>query len=130
MNIPVLFVALIISCAVLAHFAIGTRETATLEPNDATQKRMASWVQAMSAWQMLTVDLLIILALLFTIALSDVIAAERWFILGLAGYFLVQAAVWFGHVVWLNREGASLKTLPHWALWLLCAGLLLLGRRP
>lgn len=127
MNIPVLVVAVIMAVALVGHISIGTKETAALEPRGASGKPMANWVQTMSAFQMLSVDLALLVGLLLTLGIWDVIPNERVFVLGLAAYFAVQGALWLGHILWLKREGATLRSLPHWAVWFLCAGLLLLG---
>ena len=127
MNIPVLIVAVIMIMALIGHITIGTRETATLEPVGQRGKIMANWVQTMCAFQMLSVDLLILIGLLFTIAIADVIPNEPLFILALAGYFALQGVLWLAHILWFKRDGATLRSLPHWAVWFVCAGLLYAG---
>ena len=127
MNIPVLIVALIMTMAVIGHVVIGTRETATLEPKGSSGKPMANWVQTMCAFQMLTLALLIIVAALYWIALWEAVPAMRVVTLALAAYFTLQALLWLVHILWLGRPGATLLSLPHWAVWLVCAGLLWFG---
>lgn len=130
MNIPVLIVALIMAAAVLGHVLIGTRETATLEPIGQSGKPMANWVQTMCAFQMLSVDLLLLTILLFALAITDLVPAAPQVTWWLAVYFAVQGVLWFAHIRWFNRDGATLATLPHWAAWFICAGLLWLGVQP
>ncbi len=127
MNIPVLIVAVVMTFATLGHVAIGTKETATLEPKGASGKPMANWVQTMCAFQMLTLDLVVLTGLLFVIALWDVLPAEPQITLGIAAYFALQGLLWMGQVVWFARPGATLLSLPHWLVWLVLAGLLWLG---
>lgn len=127
MNTPVLIVAGIMTLTVVAHVIGGTRETATLEPKGGAGKAMANFVQTMCAFQMLTVDLVVVTGLLFAVALWDVLPNERMIVLGLAGYFAVQGVMWLGNVIWLRREGATVLTLPHWMVWFACAGLLIWG---
>ena len=76
---------------------------------------------------MLPLDLLILVALLLVIGATDVLRHERLFILALSGYFALQGLLWLVHIVWLKRDGATVFSLPHWGVWLICAGLLLLG---
>ncbi len=127
MNIPVLVVAIVMTLTVLAHVIGGTRETATLEPKGASGKPMANWVQTMSAFQMLTLDLIVVTGLLYVIALRNVLPAEPQITLGLAVYFALQGLLWLGHILWLARPGATALSLPHWLVWLVLAGLLVLG---
>ncbi|MEM6303540.1 MAG: hypothetical protein AAF744_02410 [Pseudomonadota bacterium] len=127
MNIPILIVAAVMSVAILGHVFIGTRETATLEPRAASGKPMANWVQTMCAFQMLTIDLIVLTAALYWLALGEPGALARPLTLAIAGYFALQGLLWLGHILWFSRPGASLLTLPHWAVWLGCAALLWWG---
>lgn len=127
MNIPILIAAGVMTIAVIGHVAVGTRETATLEPVGQTGKPMAHWVQTMCAFQMLTPDLVIITALLYVLALGSALPEPHLFALGLAGYFALQGGLWIAHILWLRRSGATLRSLPHWAVWFFCSGLMLLG---
>ena len=71
MNIPVLIVACITFLAFVAHVLGGTKETAAIEPDRAQPTLTKHWVQAMCAFQMLSVDLLVVAGALFAIALKD-----------------------------------------------------------
>lgn len=127
MNIPALIVACIMAIAVIAHVFGGTRETARIAPDPAASDLMRHWVQAMGAFQMLSVDLLVVSLLLFGVALWDLGQAEDLIIKGLIVLFCLWGTVWFIQVQWLKRSGAGLLQLPHWMICFGCAGLLLLG---
>ena len=127
MNIPVLIVACIMALAVVAHVLGGTRETARIAPSPTTSPLNRNWVQAMGAWQMLSVDLLAVAALLFGVALWDLGAVEDVILKGLILLFCLWGLVWVAQVWWVKREGASILHLPHWLIWFACAGLLVLG---
>ena len=127
MNIPVLIVACITLLAVVAHVIGGTRETATLAPSTEDTKRTPNWVQAMCAFQMLTVDLLAVSLALFALAMWDMGPHESAFITGFGLLYLAWAIAWVVQLRWLNRPSASLLRLPHWIVWLACAALLLIG---
>ncbi|GAA6176354.1 hypothetical protein [Sulfitobacter pacificus] len=127
MNIPVLIVASITLLATIAHVVGGTRETASLAPPSDDTTRTPHWVQAMCAFQMLTVDLLAVSLALFAIALWDMGPHEAAFITGFGLLYLAWAVAWVIQLRWLNRASASLLRLPHWTVWLLCAALLLIG---
>ena len=127
MNIPVLIVASIMAIAVVAHVFGGTRETARIAPDPSAPNLTRHWVQAMGAFQMLSVDLLAVSLLLFGVALWDLGPAEDLIIKGLIVLFCLWGIVWFVQVRWLKRTGAGILQLPHWVIWFFCAGLLFFG---
>lgn len=127
MNIPVLIVACIMAIAVVAHVFGGTRETARIAPDPAEAKLTRHWVQAMAAWQMLSADLLAVAVILFGLALWDVGPGEDLVLKGLISLFCFWGIVWFVQVHWLKRACAGVLHLPHWIIWFVCAGLLVLG---
>lgn len=88
---------------------------------------MAHWVQAMCAFQMLTLDLIVLTALLYTLALSELLQPKGTILYALAGYFALQGVIWLGNVIYLRRSGATVLSLPHWTVWFVIAGLLLWG---
>lgn len=127
MNIPVLIVAFVMLLATAAHVIGGTRETARLAPSPDDTNLSAHWVQAMGAFQMLAVDLFLVMVALFVIALTDLMPFEREVTLGLAALFTVWGLVWVIQMLWIKQQGISLLRLPHWGVWLVCAGLLYWG---
>lgn len=127
MNIPVLIVACVMALVVLAHVIGGTRETARIAPQGAAPEMTRHWVQAMCAFQMLSVDLLAVTGLLFGVALWDLGPAEPLILKGLIALFVLWALVWVVQMRWLNRVDAGLFRLPHWIVWLACAGVLSFG---
>lgn len=127
MNIWVFSVACITLAAFVAHVVIGTRETASIAPASARDKLTPHWVQAMCAFQMLSVDLLVVAAALFGIALVDLGPLERPAILLLSALFFLWGLVWVIQMKWLNRPTVTLWRLPHWLVWFVCAGILYLG---
>ena len=127
MNIPILIVAIVMALAVIAHLIGGSRETANLAPDPADRTKSANWVQAMCAFQMLSVDLAVVTGLLFTIALSDVLPSERFWTLGLSLLFLAWGIIWVVQMLWVRKQGITLLRLPHFVVWFVCAGLLYIG---
>lgn len=123
MNIAVLIVASTTLMALAAHTAVGTRETASIEPREGG-KLVTAWVQAMCAFQMLSVDLLAVSLLLFAIGIWDLGPAEGLIVQLLSGLYLMWGVVWVVQLRWLNRPAATLLGLPHWTVWFLCSGLL------
>lgn len=126
MNIPVLIVASITLIAFVAHVFGGTRETAAIAPKN-DEKLTIFWVQAMCAFQMLSVDLLALAALLFAILFWNLGPGEELILRLLSVLYFLWGVVWVAQVYWLQKPNATLLRLPHWMIWFLCAGLLYFG---
>ena len=127
MNIPVLIVACITLLAFVAHVLGGTKETAAIEPDSAQPTLTKHWVQAMCAFQMLSVDLLVVAGALFAISLKDFGDIEPLATQCFAMLFLAWGIVWIVQLLWLKRAAATLLKLPHWVVWFVCSGLLFWG---
>lgn len=127
MNIWILSVACITVVACVAHVLVGTKETATIAPTSPDKKLTPNWVQAMCAFQMLSVDLLVVAIALFAIVFFDLGPVERPLVLLFSLLFFLWGLVWVIQLHWLKRPEASLLRLPHWIIWFLCSGLLYQG---
>lgn len=127
MNIPVLIVACITALALGAHVFVGTRETVAIAPPEGDRKRTGHWVQAMCAFQMLSVDLLLVTVALFAVAIMDFGALERSIILLFGLLYVLWGAAWVVQMQWLKAHGIRLFRLPQWLVWFACAGLLFVG---
>lgn len=127
MNIWVFVVACTVLIALVAHVFVGTKETATIDPKSTDKTLTANWVQAMCAFQMLSVDLLVVAGALLAIALFDFGPMERPAILLLSLLFFLWGLVWIVQMRWLNKPGLHLLRLPQWLIWFVCSGLLYLG---
>lgn len=127
MNIPVLMVACITLIAVIAHVIVGTKETAAIEPATDENKQTVHWVQAMCAFQMLSIDLLAVAVALFAVVFMDFGAIEPQIILMLSLLFFLWGAVWIIQILWLKKSATMFLQLPHWMVWFACSGLLYYG---
>jgi len=131
MNIPVLIVACICLLALFAHILGGTKETASLSPHvrgeGENEKLTRSWEQAMCAFQMLSVDLLLVTGALFTILLTDIVTFEYELTLFLSLVFLLWGVAWLIQMFWLKSKAKAYFILPQWLLWFVCSGLLYWG---
>ena len=127
MNIPILIVACITAIAVLGHVLGGTRETASIVPSNKDKTLTRNWKQAMGAFQMLSIDLLLVAIALFLIALTDIITFEYELTLILSLLYFLWGLVWLIQLLWLKSELKTYLHLPHWALWFVCSGLLYYG---
>ncbi len=93
MNIPVLIVASFSLLAVIAHIFGGTKETASISPNESDIKLTRSWKQAMCAFQMLAIDLIAVTIAMFTISLTEIIPFEYELTLFLSLLYLLWGVV-------------------------------------
>lgn len=124
MNIPILITACISLLAFIAHTFIGTKETATLLPSNEDEKLIHHWKQSMCAFQMLSIDLLLVTIALFTISLTDLISFEYELTIFLSLVFLLWGLVWLVQLYWLKSKPKTYIVLAQWVFWFVCSGLL------
>jgi len=127
MNIPVLVVACVMLLAFIAHLLGGTKETASIFPGDENDKLILNWKQAMCAFQMLSIDLLVVMVVLFIIALTDMISFEYELTKILSLIFLLWGIVWLVQLFWLKSKRTTYLFLPQWIIWFICSALLYWG---
>jgi hypothetical protein len=127
MNIPVLIVASFSLLAVIAHIFGGTKETASISPNESDIKLTRSWKQAMCAFQMLAIDLIAVTIAMFTISLTEVIPFEYELTLFLSLLYFLWGVVWLIQLVWLKSNAKTFMYLPQWIFWFVGSGLLYIG---
>jgi len=112
MNIPVLIVACFSLLAVLAHIIVGTKETASIAPDGNKMLLTRSWKQAMFAFQMLSIDLIVVTTALFTLSLTDFLSFEYELTLFLSLLYLLWGIVWLVQLVWLKSNAETFMFLP------------------
>ncbi len=131
MNVPVLIAACISLLALVAHIFIGTKETAAIAPRqgngEGPDKLILHWKQSMCAFQMLTVDLLLMTVVLFTISLTDIISFEYELTLFLSLVFLLWGIAWLIQLFWLKAKPKTYGALAQWVFWFICSALLYWG---
>lgn len=131
MNISLLIVASTTSIAFLAHTVVGIKEAYSTEPKtlqatvDTTIQR--NWMQSMAAFQMVTVDLLLLSVLLWLLALTNWIPQAEGVTMVLSGLFLLWGLAWWLQVVFISENKKDYLALSQWLLWLLNAALLYWG---
>ena len=79
MNIPFLAAALLLTVAFLAHLLVGTRETLSLSPDgeERTEQKGRNWIQALCAFQLVSVDLLLLAIVAYLLAATQILEARR-----------------------------------------------------
>lgn len=127
MNAFVLVVACISSIATVAHIFGGIKETAAIAPLPGNKKLKTHWMQAMCAFQMLSVDLIIVSVALFVVAFADLEPHEGKYVLTLSFLFFLWGTVWVVQLIWLKARPSTHFRLPQGLLWFLCSGLLYIG---
>jgi len=134
MSIPILIAAAIVFIAFLAHTVAGNREALSTRPpvpdgaatgESATIDR--NWVQSLCAFQMVTVDLLVLSLLLFTLGATDLVPAKREVALGVAMFFALWGLAWLIQLLVLRRRLKDYFLLSQWVFWFVCAGLIFWG---
>jgi len=126
-NIPVLIVACISVLALIAHTFVGTKESASILPSEEDEKLNRNWKQSMCAFQMLTIDLLLVTVVLFTISLTEIISFEYELTLFLSLVFFLWGVIWLVQLFWLKSEAKTYLHLSQWVFWFVCSGLLYWG---
>ena len=135
MNYPIVIAGTLTVFAFLAHVFIGIRETYDIAP-DKTMVQAGdedavtverNWVQALCAFQMVTIDLLVLPALLFTLVFWEGLEGKKMIALGLSIFYALWGAAWLIQLLVLKRPQKDLLMLGQWILWFICAGLIYWG---
>ena len=121
--------------AFFAHVFAGIRESLSVEPAKLADESELenyealdrSWVQSMCAFQLVTVDLLVLSALLFILAFSDVLTQKKLIGFGLAAFYFLWGCAWLLQLFSLRRKAKDYLFLGQWILWFGCSGLILWG---
>ena len=134
MNYQVTAAGGLVLLALLAHCFIGNKEALSARPAPSSPARSPgaervelSWVQSMCAFQLVTVDLLLLAAGLLVLGVSDGFPGRSTLALFAAAYFALWGTAWLLQLIVLRRAGKDFLLLGQWILWYVCAGLLYWG---
>ncbi|KNZ33775.1 MAG: hypothetical protein AD742_05025 [Methylibium sp. NZG] len=136
MNYPIAAACGLTLLAFAAHMTGGVRQSLSIEPrkviagatppaNIAVLSR--NWVQAMCAFQLVSVDLLALSLVLYLLAFTNQLSPARGIAWGVAVIYLLWAVSWLVQLLALKRKAADYLLLGHWSFWLLCSGLVFWG---
>lgn len=81
----------------------------------------------MCAFQMLTIDLLVVTIALFTISLTDVLPFDNELTLFFSLMFFLWGVVWLAQLFWLKSKPKTYVILSQWVFRFVCSGLLYWG---
>ena len=83
-----------------------------------------NWVQSMCAFQLVTVDLLTLSALLFFLAFTDVFVQKQLIGFALAALYFFWGCSWLAQLFTLRRKAIDYLLLGHWSFWFGCSALI------
>lgn len=128
-NLPLLSAGILMSLGFIAHVTAGNKETLETSPpkppgGDHTAARVErNWVQAVCAFQLVSVDLLLLGIGMILLATTDWIAPKRPVAWALAAYLALWGIAWVAQLALLKRAARDYGLLPQWTLFFACAGL-------
>lgn len=135
MNYQLTIVGCFTLLAFLAHMLGGVREALSVSPEKIANKNKLenyealdrNWVQSMCAFQLVSVDLLVLSSLLFVLALTDWLVQKQLIAFGLSLIYFLWGCVWLIQLFALKRKPKDYLFLGHWVFWFLCSGLVYWG---
>ena len=121
--------------ALLAHISGGIRQSLSVEPAKLTNKEKLvnyetldrNWVQSMCAFQLVTIDLLVLSTLLFLLAFTDIFLQKQLMGFALAAFYFLWGCVWLVQLFALRRKATDYLLLGHWVFWFGCSALIYWG---
>lgn len=135
MNLPFAIVGVLVLVALLAHVFMGLRETLSIHPerdgaDGPTSARLErNWMQALCAFQLVSVDLLVLASFALLLAFTDVVPQRRLVANALGVFFAFWGLAWLIQLVVLRAPRRNYLLLGQWILWFVCAALAGWGAR-
>lgn len=136
MNYPIAAVCGLMLVGFAAHITGGVIQSLSIEPSKVARKSGAeeplevldrNWVQAMCAFQLVSVDLLVLAGVLYVLAFTELLASRQTIGFAVAGLFFLWGIVWLVQLRALRRNLKDYLLLGHWSVWFLCSGLVFWG---
>jgi len=81
----------------------------------------------MCAFQMLSIDLFVVMVVLFIISLTEIIPFEYELTIILSVVFFLWGVAWLVQLLWLKSKRKEYFLLPQWIIWFVCSPLLYWG---
>lgn len=128
MNYPIIIAGILTVLALLAHSFVGYRESLSTRPlaeRDAVMTR--NWVQLVCAFQLVTVDLLLLSILVLALGTMPDFPARREIAWVASAFCAGWGIAWLLQLALLRQSGKQLLLLGQWLLWFCCAALLAWG---
>ena len=103
MNVLAIVTSVIVISGFFVHSVIGGRELREIAPENGAGEARVVWVQAMSGWHWVSLDLLLAGSVLLVIGLTDLIPHEETVLLLISVYFTLNALGWLMAVTIAGR---------------------------
>lgn len=136
MNYPIAIAGSLTLLAFVAHITGGIRQSLSIAPSKLAGKHIEqsaldilerNWVQAMCAFQLVTVDLLALSGVLYLLAFTNTLAPKQAIAFALAAIYFLWGCSWLLQLFALKRKPREYLFLGHWGFWFLCSGLIYWG---
>ena len=135
MNYQIAIVGGLTALALFAHVFGGIRQLLSVEPAKLTDKEKLAnfetldrnWVLSMCAFQLVTVDLLALSALLFFLAFTDVFAHKQLLGFALAAFYFLWGCAWRVQLFTLRRKAIDYLLLGQWGFCFGCSAVIYWG---
>lgn len=135
MNYQLAIVGGLTALALIAHCFGGMRQVLSVEPAKLVDpEKLANftvldrnWVLSMCAFQLVTIDLLVLSGLLFTLAFTETFAQKQIIGFGLSAFYFLWGCSWLIQLIALRRKIIDYLILGQWAFWFGCAALIYWG---
>ena len=135
MIVPFVMAGVLMALAFGAHIFVGTRETLSHPANTENMVRVPAnhtelsrhWTQAMCAFQLVSIDLLLITIVTFLLAFTDLLPAKREIGLFIAAYLGAWGFVWLVQLAAVKVERRTYYMLGQWMLFFLYAAFMVWG---
>ncbi len=129
MNIPVLIAGILSLVAFLVHAFMGSKENKILKPDTSVlSKEKETWIQIVSGWNWVGVDLFLSGILFILVACTDIISAKKEILFLLSIYFLLCGIVWLCSVLLSKNSNKQVFVLGQWIFCLIVSGLVFWGQ--
>jgi hypothetical protein len=136
LNYPIAIAGCLTLLAFVAHITGGIKQSLSIAPAKIAGSQLErgmldtldrNWVQAMCAFQLVTIDLLALSAVLYLLAFTNVLAPKQSIAFAVAAVYFLWGCSWLVQLLALKRKPRDYLFLGHWAFWFLCAGLICWG---
>ena len=135
MNYQIALVGGLTVLALFAHLFGGIRQSLSIEPAKIADKEKLenheildrNWVQSMCAFQLVTVDLLVLSVLLFILAFTDIFIQKQIVGFALSAFYFLWGCSWLAQLFILRRKAMDYLLLGHWVFWFGCSALIFWG---
>ncbi len=138
MSIPIAIVFGLMLLTIVAHLTGGLRDSLRLNParladNGRKEEELVqlsrNWVQMMCAFQLVSVDLVVVTTILYFLAFSPDLIQRYIIALCVSAVFFALGIVWLLQLAALKRAPKDYLLLSHWSFWFLCSALVFWGAK-